>query len=239
MKYWTEAILTANHVLNRCNPRSINGSKKTPFEWLFERKPNLDYLRVFGCVAYVHIPQELRNKLEARAHRGAFLGYVENGHGFKILLQDGSIITSRDVHFIESECGLRSTQGPEDLSAWTALFLPQPLSIPEMVHSPVEYESLTVSVPIEDGPLTVSVPAADGPMSMSPEPPVISSSESDYHTDSVNSESESEYENTLPPGDINESSLSHSRYGRERHLKHQNFKGLMVKGMGDPLSVCY
>jgi hypothetical protein len=36
----------------------------TPHEVLFGKKPSLSHLKVFGCVAFVHIPKEKRNKLE-------------------------------------------------------------------------------------------------------------------------------------------------------------------------------
>jgi transposase InsO family protein len=49
--FWAEAISTACHASNRlyCH-RFFN---KTPYELLIGRKPNISYLRVFGCKCYI------------------------------------------------------------------------------------------------------------------------------------------------------------------------------------------
>ena len=54
-KFWAEAVSTANYVLNRA-PSTPIGS--TPYEMLNGNKPNVGHLKVFGCVAYMHIPKE-------------------------------------------------------------------------------------------------------------------------------------------------------------------------------------
>jgi len=38
------------------------------------RKLDLSHLKVFGCIAYVHIPDELRNKLDLKAEKCVFVG---------------------------------------------------------------------------------------------------------------------------------------------------------------------
>ena len=47
----------------------------TPKENYIGRKSNLSHLKVFGCIAYVHIPYELRNKLNPKAEKCIFVGY--------------------------------------------------------------------------------------------------------------------------------------------------------------------
>ena len=59
---WAEAVSTAAYLRNRCPTSTFQGA--TPYERWFMEKPNVDNLRVFGCVAYVHIPDEKRRKLE-------------------------------------------------------------------------------------------------------------------------------------------------------------------------------
>ena len=39
------------------------------------KKPDLYHLKVFGCIAYVHIPNELRSKLDPKAEKRIFVGY--------------------------------------------------------------------------------------------------------------------------------------------------------------------
>jgi transposase InsO family protein len=45
--YWAEAINTACHASNRLYCHKL--LKKTPYELLIGRKPNISYFRVFGC----------------------------------------------------------------------------------------------------------------------------------------------------------------------------------------------
>jgi len=39
---------------------------KTPYEIWFGKKPNLFHLKIFGTIAHVHIPKELKQKLDRR-----------------------------------------------------------------------------------------------------------------------------------------------------------------------------
>ena len=50
--YWAEAVRTAVYIQNRI------GEKVFAHELYFGRKPNLQHLRVFGRIAYVHVPDE-------------------------------------------------------------------------------------------------------------------------------------------------------------------------------------
>ncbi|KFD63371.1 hypothetical protein M514_24458 [Trichuris suis] len=53
---WAEAIGTANYLRNRCPTKALRNV--TPEEAWSGRKPNLSHLKVFGCLAMVHIRQE-------------------------------------------------------------------------------------------------------------------------------------------------------------------------------------
>ncbi|POV96359.1 hypothetical protein PSHT_15173 [Puccinia striiformis] len=53
-EFWSYAFIWAAHVLNRL-PNSASGDK-TPFEALFDKKPQFDHFRVFGSTGYIHIP---------------------------------------------------------------------------------------------------------------------------------------------------------------------------------------
>src|SRR5690606_38731481 len=68
-------------------------------------KPRLDHLRVFGCLSFVLIPGEMRNKLEANSTRAMFIGYSTTQKGYKCFdPQRRRVIVSRDVKFMESRC---------------------------------------------------------------------------------------------------------------------------------------
>lgn len=105
-KYWGEAIRTAAFLQNRLPSRVIEG---TPYEKFYGSKPKLDRLRVFGCDAYVHIPDVKRRKLDPRSRKLTFVGYAEDRKGYRFLDRATDTITvSRDATFIEWKNG--STQ---------------------------------------------------------------------------------------------------------------------------------
>ena len=95
---WAEAVVTANYVRNRS---PVSGRDKTPWELFFGIKPDVSHLRTFGIHVYALTPKELRNKLEPTSERGRFIGYPAGTKGYKILLDTGRIIISRDVRFVE------------------------------------------------------------------------------------------------------------------------------------------
>jgi len=96
---WAEAVVTASYVRNRS---PVNGRDKTPYELLFGSKPDVSHLRTFGARAYAMTPKQLRNKLEDTTEPGRFIGYPPGTKGYKFLLDNGRIIISRDVTFVES-----------------------------------------------------------------------------------------------------------------------------------------
>ena len=68
------------------------------------KKPEVTYLRIFGCPVYVHILKEKRNKLNPSGKKGIFVGYYEVSKSFRIyILGFHHIEISRDVTFDEEE----------------------------------------------------------------------------------------------------------------------------------------
>ncbi|MCO5558141.1 hypothetical protein L7F22_011718 [Adiantum nelumboides] len=73
-KLWMEAVACAAHVLNRCPTRALKTI--TPYESWYDRKPSVSYLRVFGCLAYAHIPQQYVGSLMIRQSNVYLWGIV-------------------------------------------------------------------------------------------------------------------------------------------------------------------
>ena len=103
--FYAEAQLTAAYIHNRI----IHGKdSKTPYEHIYGRRPLTSHLRPFGCVAFAHIPKELRSKLQPSAERCRLLGYLDDDDteellGYKLLREsDLAIIHSRDGRFDEA-----------------------------------------------------------------------------------------------------------------------------------------
>ena len=109
---WGEALLTACYLHNRIPSRK---SKVSPYELWKNRKPNLGYLRVWGCLAFYRVPDPKRVKLGPRALKGIFVGYAENSKAYRILdLSSNVIVESRDVDFIENKFQGDSQNIPKD-----------------------------------------------------------------------------------------------------------------------------
>ncbi|MCO5603945.1 hypothetical protein L7F22_058102 [Adiantum nelumboides] len=81
-KLWMEAVACVAHVLNRCPTRALKTI--TPYESWYDRIPSINYLRVFGCLAYAHIPQQLRGKLDDKAVKCIFVGYSSGSKGYRL-----------------------------------------------------------------------------------------------------------------------------------------------------------
>ncbi|WZZ27522.1 hypothetical protein YC2023_010923 [Brassica napus] len=117
-RFWSDAVSTACYLINR-TPTKVLGDH-APFEVLNKHKPVLDYLRVFGCLCYVLIPGELRNKLEARSTKAMFIGYSTTQKGYRCYDPvTRRVLTSRDVKFIESR-GYYDEKNQEDLKDITS-----------------------------------------------------------------------------------------------------------------------
>jgi hypothetical protein len=67
---WAEAVVTANYIRNR-TPVSAHG--KMPWDALYEKKPDVSHMRVFGARAFMHVPGALRHKLEPVSEKGWFI----------------------------------------------------------------------------------------------------------------------------------------------------------------------
>ncbi|KAL5753796.1 hypothetical protein ACOSP7_022016 [Xanthoceras sorbifolium] len=100
-RFWAEAMRTAAHVINKLpQPRLEFVS---PYEKLWDKKPTVSYLRVFGCVCYVFVPDHLRSKIDKKAIRCIFVGYDSQRKGWKCCdPMSGRCYTSRDVVFDEA-----------------------------------------------------------------------------------------------------------------------------------------
>ncbi|MBW0460452.1 hypothetical protein O181_000167 [Austropuccinia psidii MF-1] len=95
---WAELTNTANFLLVR-----VSENEQSPFEKLFNRKPDLSRIKRFGCRAFV-TNNNYKRKLDERAHKGILIGYEPDFGIYQILLEDtGKIIWSRDVRFNEDE----------------------------------------------------------------------------------------------------------------------------------------
>ncbi|KAE8900190.1 hypothetical protein PF005_g15309 [Phytophthora fragariae] len=99
-KWWAEAVNTLPWIINRI-PNTV--TVKTPYEIVYQKKPQLKNLKVFGALGYGHIPDEKRRKIDAKAFNCRFLGYEDGVKGYRVLnVATGQVKIVRTVKFIEA-----------------------------------------------------------------------------------------------------------------------------------------
>eukprot|EP00963_Diacronema_lutheri_P012953 scaffold2128_cov316-Pavlova_lutheri.AAC.1 len=110
---WGEAVRTVAYVRNLV-PAKGTGDK-SPAELLTGSSIDLNLLKVWGCKALVHVPEEKRSgKLAPRAQEAVFIGY-ENSSTYRFLV-NGQLVLSRTAEFFESEPGkLPGSFGTQEL----------------------------------------------------------------------------------------------------------------------------
>ena len=65
---------------------------------------SVSHLKVFGCVAYAHVPDELRKKLDKKGWKCILVGYSEDTKAYKLYDHiTRKVIISHDVQFVENE----------------------------------------------------------------------------------------------------------------------------------------
>lgn len=100
--FWGEAVMTAVYLRNRSPSSALQNI--TPFEAWTGEKPSLGHLKVFGCKAFVHIPDQLRAKLEIKAIECIMVGYSLESKAYRCYDPvKRRVVISRDVTFFENQ----------------------------------------------------------------------------------------------------------------------------------------
>ena len=105
--FWGFAILSAILVLNRSPTKAAD---KSPYEIWKGKVPNVSFLRIWGCEAYVRIKSD--NKLAPRSEKCAFVGYPKETRGnYFYNRHEGKVFVSRDAVFLKQEFVSRRQSG--------------------------------------------------------------------------------------------------------------------------------
>lgn len=80
-KLWAEALYAATEIINAMP----NENKKCADEMWFGIKPNIKQFRIFGCRAFVMIPQEKRKKLDSKAFECIYLRKADDSKGSSVI----------------------------------------------------------------------------------------------------------------------------------------------------------
>jgi hypothetical protein len=97
LPYWQEAVQASVYIYN-ITPHAYLG--KSPFERLYNKKPNVHNLKIWGSKALFKDKTVSLTKLESRAKEGILVGY--NQYNYYVLdLKSKKVIQTRDVVILE------------------------------------------------------------------------------------------------------------------------------------------
>jgi hypothetical protein len=101
-RMWAEAINTVTEIKNRVPHKAL--VDKRPQELWSGEKTDVSHFKVFGCVAYMHVPKENRHKWDSKSKRMCFVGYCKESGNYTLidLSNSKSVIFVRDVIFLEN-----------------------------------------------------------------------------------------------------------------------------------------
>ena len=77
----------ANFILNIVPHRK---TQQTPYEWK-GRMPNLNILKVWGCLAKVEVPKPKKVKVRPKTVDCVFIGYAQNSNAYRFLVHKSEI----------------------------------------------------------------------------------------------------------------------------------------------------
>ncbi|GJZ42978.1 ribonuclease H-like domain, reverse transcriptase, RNA-dependent DNA polymerase [Tanacetum coccineum] len=93
-----EASRHAIYILNNIPTKALEDI--TPYKAIKRRKPNLENLRVFGCIAYAKVPSQRLTKIDDRSSRMVYLGNEQGSKAYRLFNPTTQkICVSRDVKF--------------------------------------------------------------------------------------------------------------------------------------------
>ena len=178
---WGYAVKAAVHHINVLPSIALDW-ENAHYKW-HNKEYDIKKLTVFGCVAFAHIPVQVRqqhghHKFQARAIKCMFVGYPTDRAGFILIsVSDRQIITSRDVKFKENtfavldnsmltdaqaakECGCKDCIDSLDIAVDKSQTnipstpSPSPNDLEHVTPSPMPAGPL-ISVPLEQVPTPV------------------------------------------------------------------------------------
>ena len=85
-----------------------------PYFYIHNEKPDISTLRVFGCQAYVYMPEEKRKtKLEPRSQMMIFLGFKSGTKGYKFMNPENNSIVIASTALFDEEKFPKCRKNPE------------------------------------------------------------------------------------------------------------------------------
>jgi hypothetical protein len=100
-QFWAEAINIACYSINWLYLHRI--LKKTSYELLTDKKPNVSYFRVFGSKCFILITRGRKSKFAPKVVEGFLLGYDSNTRAYRVFNKSTRLVeVSCDIVFDET-----------------------------------------------------------------------------------------------------------------------------------------
>jgi hypothetical protein len=100
-RFWAEAINTVCYSINQLYLHRV--LKKTSYELLTGKKPNVSYFRVFGSKCFILVKRGRKSKFTPKAVEGFLLGYDSNTRAYRVFNKStGLVEVSCDIVFDET-----------------------------------------------------------------------------------------------------------------------------------------
>jgi transposase InsO family protein len=101
-RFWGEAVSTAVYLLNRAPTKSV--VDMTPYEAWYGRKPSVDHLRTFRCMAHMKTVAGHTSKLADRSTPMVMIGYEAGTKAYRAYNPvNKKLVVTRDVLFEEEK----------------------------------------------------------------------------------------------------------------------------------------
>ncbi|KAJ9552400.1 hypothetical protein OSB04_016445 [Centaurea solstitialis] len=150
--FWAEAVSTACYTQNRT--LIVKQTGKTAYEMVEQRKPNIDYFRVFGCKCYVLNDRDDLGMFEPKSDESIFIEYSHNSKAYRVFnKRTRTILESSNVDFSETET--YSVASPSNINALLPKLSTAPPSTDSSTNSfaldfidLVDYDLSTLTGPI-------------------------------------------------------------------------------------------
>ncbi|UYV83888.1 hypothetical protein LAZ67_X000522, partial [Cordylochernes scorpioides] len=126
-KFWAESVNCAAYIKNRSLCSALDN--KVPEEIWISRKVSVRHFKIFGALAYAHIPKQKRKKFDRRAKRCILVGYSTQSKGYRLWDNDSKqVFITKHARFDENKVGLNQlkddvTKGSEAKNSF--VWLPQ------------------------------------------------------------------------------------------------------------------
>ncbi|PFX21946.1 Retrovirus-related Pol polyprotein from transposon TNT 1-94 [Stylophora pistillata] len=101
--FWAEVVSTAAYVRNRLPTMALK-ENETPYKRWYGRKADVGHLRISGCMAYAHVPDSERRKLDRKSKKIRFVGYSLTSKGYRYSDETNrKMYIRRDMEFKEND----------------------------------------------------------------------------------------------------------------------------------------